>query len=74
MISDQPEIYGEGLCYMSVCSPLSVEDTEAWVRRHHIAGTKRGWRLSSEKTFACGEPNPSPCNKAAGRMHYLFDC
>lgn len=67
------KIYAEGLFYSSVCSSLSEGET---VRRMQSlpSGTTRGYILSGDKTFASGEPNPTPCNETPKtHKHYLFE-
>jgi hypothetical protein len=68
------EIYSEGFCCMSVCSVLSPQETVDHVNRASPSGTTNGWRLSSDKEFRQGEPNPCPCDRDAARTHYLLNC
>lgn len=42
------EVYSEGICYMSVCSSLTPEETEAWIRTNRESGTSNGWKLADE--------------------------
>lgn len=66
-------VYSRGLCFMSVCvvKDASAEEIEASVGP---SGTRRGWRMSEEKTFRTGEPNPCQCKDYRDRLHYLLEC
>lgn len=68
------EVYREGLCFMSVCTDMTPEEAETFAQTVRPSGTKRGWKLSEDKTFRTGEPNPCPCEKHTGRIHILLDC
>ena len=64
-------VYFEGLCFASVCSSLSQQEVEAKMKMH-LCGISTGWVLS-DKGFAGGEPNPSPCDQQPEtHKHYLF--
>lgn len=69
------EVYREGLCFMSVCTDLTPKEAEEYAQLIKPSGTSRGWKISEEKTFRTGEPNPCPCDQhPKSRIHILFDC
>lgn len=69
------EIYRQGLTYMSVCTDMEPAEAEAYAEAVSPAGTKMGWKISKDKTFATGEPNPCPCDqKPKTHVHILFEC
>lgn len=67
------EVYSEGICYMSVCSTLSPEETVKQVQETRPSGTSHGWQLADE-TFRTGEPNGCACKDHKGRRHFLLCC
>ena len=73
---DEVQIYANGILHCSVCVPKNMERDEisAAVNRQNPAGTSAGWVISHEPAFASGDPNPSPCEKDAARLHYLMAC
>lgn len=72
----QVQIYSDGLVYCSVCAPkdMPIEEVTTEVNRQQPTGIASQWRLSEDKTFRGGEPNPCPCEADDTRIHYLFDC
>lgn len=67
-------IYSNGICFCSVCSSLSPEETEMRINRENPSGTLGGWLLT-EDDFMDGDPNPVPCNEnPETHKHYLFAC
>ncbi len=64
-------VYSEGLCYMSVCTALSDEDT---TKHLWSSGTQGGWQIADEPLNGGGD-NPGPCNThPATRRHILYTC
>jgi hypothetical protein len=68
------EAYSVGLVCASVCTNMTVEEATAELNRQHPTGIATRWSLSTDKAFRGGEPNPCPCNRHEGRLHYLFNC
>lgn len=70
------EIYSEGLVCLSVCVPddMPREEVEREVNSRRPTGIKSRWTISSDETFAGGEPHPSPCSDRIFRRHYLLNC
>ncbi len=70
-------IYANGLLSCSVCAPkrFTAEEVEADVNAQSPAGTEHGWRISKDKAFASGAPNPCEYNDpGSDRLHWLMDC
>jgi len=67
------EVYGEGLCYASVCSNLPADEVEFRMKHRATGLATNHWELSKEK-FKDGEPNPSKCEDHTDCKHYLFEC
>lgn len=67
-------IYGVGLCYMSVCTDDTDEEATRILNSEHPTGMDSYWKISENKTFKSGKPNPCPCEQEDGRRHILFDC
>jgi len=67
-------IYAWDLCYASVCSSLSPEETKQRLNQEIPTGIQSQWDFAQEP-FKDGTPNPCPCNKAPDtHRHYLFVC
>jgi hypothetical protein len=64
--------YTVGLCYASVCSSLSPEETIERLNLEHPTGIAP-WTLA-EEPFRTGEPNPCPCPDHSNAKHYLLVC
>jgi hypothetical protein len=77
-MSTQPTtVYALGLCYASVCTSTSNEDTTAYVNTKHPTGLDHGWEISSDTHFADGphKPNPCPCDVHPDtHRHVLYEC
>lgn len=73
---NQVEVYTFGLCHCSVCVPkdMSRADVEAGADVSHKTGLDHGWKISADKTFKGGEPNPCVCSCNPNRLHYLMVC
>lgn len=70
--SEEFTVYSEGLCFASVCSTLSQEETERRMAQR-LCGTTNGWTLA-DGPFETGQPNLTPCNNnPTTHMHYLFE-
>lgn len=67
-------VYSAGVCFASVCAPISASliTVEAACNHQHPTGVGP-WTVSDEP-FASGAPNPSPCESDASRLHYLMVC
>ena len=64
-----------GLCYATVCTSLPLEEVAAAVNRAAPTGISSPWGLSSDETFADGEPNPCVCpDHPETHKHYLLEC
>lgn len=72
-LRDHPDvdIYAMGPLSASVCSRLGPEATVQKV--NDLMGGLTSWSLSSDATFATGEAHPKPCERTAGRTHYLLE-
>lgn len=69
-------VYTAGICSASVCAPkeMSVEAVTEELNATHPTGIESRWSLSTDPTFATGQPNPCPCEINPLRLHYLFAC
>ncbi len=70
-------IYATGLVCASVCTSLPAEEVAEAVNRDRTFPEESGllWVLSSDETFAGGEPNPCVCPDHPGtHNHYLLNC
>lgn len=69
-------IYKHGLVYCSVCAPSDMDTAAvtAEVNLQMPTGIESTWRISKDKTFASGQPNPCPCEVDASRLHHLMEC
>lgn len=64
-----------GICYLSACVPIGVPDSEIEEAANQKWPTGVGpWKLSTDKAFRGGEPNPCPCNHSTARVHVLLEC
>lgn len=72
-ISSTLEIYAEGICYMSVCTSLPLEEAERELNILRPTGISSKWK-KHDGTFSGGEENPCPCPDKPGHLHYLFSC
>lgn len=69
------DCYSVGICYASVCSSLTPEETEARMNTEQPSGTTHGWKLARDATFKAGAPNPCPCHDhPETHKHYLLEC
>lgn len=69
--------YAVGICKASVCADkkLKPKEVEKIFNVMNPAGTRHGWKLSKDRHFSGGEPNPCPCDQhPETRKHYLFEC
>jgi hypothetical protein len=69
-------IYKKGLAHISVCAPndMTREQIGEEANAQHPTGIESRWEIDSAPTFTGGQPNPCPCEKEQGRMHYLMVC
>jgi hypothetical protein len=66
--------YAMGLCYASVCTTLDDEQATTRLNDEHPTGVAP-WRVSPDRTFKGGGPNPGRCEEApATHRHLLFEC
>lgn len=68
------DIYSEGICYMSVCTNLPVEQVAEVANRLRPSGIGSKWEVSRDKHFHSGQPNPCKCELNADRIHVLLEC
>ncbi len=74
-ITDEFTLYGHGLCYVSVCTSLSVPEATKRLNQEAPTGIESAWALSEDKTFSGGEPNSCICpDHPETHKHYLFNC
>lgn len=68
-------VYKRGPFCCSVCAPehMTGEEVAREVEAGSPAGTGAGWTISTNPTFATGQPNPCPCEQTPGRRHWLLD-
>jgi hypothetical protein len=69
------QAYAVGICTASVCTALTDEQTVERMNAEHPTGIDSPWAISTDPTFASGEPNPTPCEDMADtHRHILFNC
>ena len=67
-------VYSIGVVCASVCTRLPLDEATRRLNAEHPTGG-HPWFPSADKTFAGGEPNPSPCNQwPTTNRHCLFNC
>lgn len=66
--------YSVGFISASVCSRLSIEETTKRLNYERPTGITSQWTLSTDKTFATGEPQGCQCPDHPDNKHYLFTC
>lgn len=72
--ADDLVVYAEGIVHASVCSSLTKDEVVARMAKRFSGTTHGGWELS-DKDFATGEPQGTPCNdKPTTHKHWLFNC
>ena len=73
---DELTVYKNALHYCSVCTNVSdCKRIEELTNLKNPTGIKSQWRISENKNFASGKPNPFPCeNKPETHKHYLMAC
>lgn len=67
------ETYSVGLCCASVCTNLSNDEATRRLNLAHPTGIAP-WELSSDATFASGQPHPNQCEQRDDCRHLLFTC
>jgi hypothetical protein len=66
-------IYSLGICYASVCTSLT--NREATRRLNSEQPVNSGWKVSKDKKFHSGQPNPCRCeDNPKTHRHILFSC
>lgn len=69
--------YSVGLVCMSACvdNTVTTEELEKAANNEHPTGVRSTWKLSKDKFFRQGQPNPCPCEeRPETRKHYLLNC
>lgn len=67
--------YSVGFVFASVCTSLPDEHAAARLNAEYPTGTGSRWEVAPVKTFATGQPNPTPCERRpATHRHILFHC
>jgi hypothetical protein len=73
-LDDFFQVYAIGLACASVCTNFSLEETTRRLNEKYPTGIHSRWAMSSDKTFASGQPNPNQCEDRADCRHVLFNC
>ena len=69
------EVYSNGIVHCSICTNIEGKAMiENMVNAKNPTGLRHGWKISEDKTFANGQPNPCPCGQREGYKHYLMVC
>ncbi len=69
------EFVAVGMCSMSVCSSLSLDEIVERANKEHPTGISSKWAISKDKTFANGIPTSCPCERnPETHNHYLLNC
>ena len=69
------DAYSVGICAMSVCSSLPVEEIVDRANLEYPTGISSRWGLSEATEFHSGQPNPCPCEEnPETHKHYLLVC
>jgi len=73
---DDFHIYASGLCAMSVCvvKTMPKEEIENRANMENPTGISCPWKISEDKKFADGNPNPCDCEEDKLRRHWLLYC
>lgn len=74
-VSEEPVvIYSEGIITASVCTSLTNEETEAYLRGQ--SGISSDWTVSEDEYFRGGKvKNGGPCDREPDtRRHLLMHC
>lgn len=67
-------VYSIGAMCASICTRLPLDEATRRLNAEHPTGV-HPWFPSSDKAFACGAPNPSPCSRRPEtHRHCLFNC
>jgi len=67
-------VYSWGLYYASICTSLSLKETEERLNIELPTGIKSQWK-KAEEDFHTGQSNPCPCERyPETHKHYLFVC
>lgn len=73
--SEDFEAYAIGICSASICTSLPIDEAVKRMNTEHPTDISSEWVLSEDKTFAGGQPNPTPCeNNPETHKHYLLIC
>ncbi|HWB37515.1 MAG TPA: hypothetical protein VHA75_15975 [Rugosimonospora sp.] len=67
--------YSVGVCSASACTSLTDEEAVARINEQYPTGISTAWEIAPDKTFATGQPNPTPCeHHPETHRHILFNC
>lgn len=70
-------VIAHGVVYCSVCVPkdMSRLDIEQGTNLEIPTGISSRWKISNDKEFRTGQPNPCQCEQFPNsRLHYLLNC
>lgn len=70
-------VLGAGLCVMSICTSLPLDEAEAKANRENPTGISSRWSKSDDEHFANGPeyPNGMPCpDLPESHRHWLLSC
>jgi hypothetical protein len=69
-------LYSEGIIAASICvhKDMTREEIVEQVNIQHPTNISTGWKISDDKTFKQGKPNPCECEQDSDRLHYLLEC
>jgi len=68
------EVYSTGICFMSVCTDLPVEEVAQFANLTRPTGIKSKWTVAKE-AFHTGQTNPCPCDQhPLTQIHILLEC
>jgi hypothetical protein len=70
------QVYSVGVVCASACAPVDMprEEVERAVNAQCPTGIASRWQISTDETFANGDPMPRECNSDPGRQHWLLNC
>lgn len=69
------DVYNWGIFYLSICTDeTDIATIERLVNEKVPTGIYSKWKMSEDKTFKGGQPNPCLCLDKPGFKHYLLSC
>jgi len=74
-MSEEMEVYANGLVHCSVCTNVKTRKRiEQMVNQKNPTGIQSKWVISKDD-FRTGETNPCPCERnPKTHKHYLMEC